>query len=280
MDLKIIIIYCVCSDFLSQLRYKKFDSQMTDSEVVTFAIVSAMFFYGNHEKSRHFLKTHGYIPSILSKSQLNRRLHAFESTFWNGLLHLLSQTLLHYEKTQEYLVDSFPVSACSTARISRSKIFQGKAYHGYSVTKKQYFYGIKVHMITSKRGIPVEVLFTPGSEHDMRAFKRFSLDLPSGSIIYGDRAYNNYDFEDFLKEHAEIQMIVQRRKLSKRPLSAERRYIQGIMRKRIETAFSEIIALFPRVINAVTSFGFEIKIFNFILAYTFKLFFKNKVALA
>ena len=57
----------------------------------------------------------------------------------------------------------------------------------------------------------------------MRAFKRFALDIPKGSIIYGDRTYNNYDFEDFLSDHAEIHLIAQRRKNSKRPLLAELR---------------------------------------------------------
>ena len=132
-------------------------------------------------------------------------------------------------------------------------------FHGYSPTKQHYFYGIKVHMVLSKDGIPVEILFTPGSEHDMKAFKRFTLDIPRGSVIYGDRAYTNYEFEDLLK--------------------AELRFIQSKIRKRIETVFSEITRLFPRAINAVTSSGFEIKVFSFILAYTFSLFFKKKLAL-
>ena len=156
---------------------------------------------------------------------------------------------------------------------------KGKAYHSYSSTRQRYFYGIKVHMLASKNGVPLEVLFTPGSEHDMKSFKRFTLDLPAGSTIYGDRAYNNYEFEDFLKEEAEINLIVERRIHSKRPLSAELNYIRNRMRKKIETVFSEITRLFPRSINAVTSQGFEIKIFSFILAYTFGLFFKKNVAL-
>jgi len=69
----------------------------------------------------------------------------------------------------------------------------------------------------------------------MRAFKRLSLDVPEGSTIYGDRAYNNYGLEDFLSEHAGIQLIAQRRKNSRRPLLAELKYLQGRMRKRIET---------------------------------------------
>ncbi len=282
MDLKIILIYCVCSDFLKRTKTFCNDSyQMTDSEVLTFAIVSAMFFHGNHEKTRQFLCEYGYIPNILSKSHLNRRLHSFNDCFWRHFLYSLSQTLMHFEKTNEYAVDSFPVSSCDTPRIKRAKVFKGKEYHGYSSSKQRYFFRIKVHMLVSAtKGIPVEIVFTPGSENDIRAFKRFSLDIPEGSIIYGDRAYNSYEYEDFLLDHAEIQLIAQRRENSKRPLLAELKYIQSRMRKKIETVFSQITRIFPRNINAVTSKGFEIKVFNFILAYTFDLFFKEKYALA
>jgi hypothetical protein len=41
---------------------------MSDSKVLTLAIVAAMFFGGSHENSRKFLKEYGYIPNILSKS--------------------------------------------------------------------------------------------------------------------------------------------------------------------------------------------------------------------
>ncbi len=135
-------------------------------------------------------------------------------------------------------------------------------------------------MLAPAKWIPIEIVFTPGSENDMRAFKRFSLDLPKGSVLYGDRAYNNYEWEDFLSEHAEINLIAQRRKRTKRPLRGELRYLQSRMRKRIETTFSQITSIFPRNIKAVTSKDFEIKVFSFILAYTFNLFFKERFSLA
>ena len=248
---------------------------MSDAEVLTFTIVSAMFFGGNHELTRIFLKEYGYIPNILSKSRLNRRTHALDEALWRSLLLSLYQTMSHFEESNEYIVDSFPISVCSTARINRSKIYRGKQYHGYSPTRQHYFYGIKVHVLINKNGCPKEIVFTPGSEHDMKAFKRFSLDLPTGSIIYADRAYNNYDWEDFLKNEVEINMIIERRKCSKRSLTTEREYLLRRIRKKIETSFSLITGLFPRSIKAVTSVGFEIKIFNFILAYTIKLFWKR-----
>ncbi len=114
----------------------------------------------------------------------------------------------------------------------------------------------------------------------MKAFKRFSLHIPKGSVLYGDRAYNNSKWEDFLSEHAEINLIAQRRKRTKRPLRGELRYLQSRMRKRIETTFSQITSIFPRNIKAVTSKGFEIKVFNFILAYIFNLFFKERFSLS
>ena len=224
MDTKIILIYCVVSDFLKYLKLDDSNSfQMSHAEVVTHVVVSAMFFQGNHENTRQFLHLHGYITNMLSKSQLNRRIHRFDEAFWRDLLFTLSQTLYHFEKTNEYLVDSFPVSSCDTSRILKSKRYKGKAYHSYSPTRQRYFYGVKVHMLASKNGVPIEVIFTPGSEHDMKSFKRFTLDLPAGSTIYGDRAYNNYEFEDFLKEEAEINLIVERRAHSKRPLAVELR---------------------------------------------------------
>jgi hypothetical protein len=71
MDTKIILIYCICSDFLKKTQTLKSNClQMSDSEVLTLAIVAAMFFGGSHENSRKFLKEYGYIPNMLSKASL------------------------------------------------------------------------------------------------------------------------------------------------------------------------------------------------------------------
>ena len=216
MDTDIILTYCACDDYLKSLNYQEADNVvMSNAEVLTHVIISAMMFHGNHEKTRLFLRCYGYVPNILSKSQLNRRIHQFDDCFWRGLLHFLTIIFQKFEDTNEYIVDSFPVSVCDTPRIMRCKIYQGKEYHGYSSSKQRYFYGIKVHAITTKSGFPHEVIFTPGSEHDIRAFIPFEFDIKEGSVIYADRAYNDYKFEDLLREHAKIELIPHRKKASK-----------------------------------------------------------------
>ena len=63
--------------------------------------------------------------------------------------------------------------------------------------------------------------------------------------------------------------MIQRKSNSKRKDDPWIKFIKEYMRKGIETAFSEIKALFLRKIHAVTFEGFLIKIIMFISAFTF-----------
>jgi hypothetical protein len=102
-------------------------------------------------------------------------------------------------------------------------------------------------------------------------FQGFELDLPAESVVYADKQYNDYHYEDLLEEAASIGMKPLRKKNSKRPFAPYVEYIQQRMRKRIETSFSQIAALFPRKIHAVTAGGFELKIVSFILAFAIQI---------
>lgn len=275
MIYQIIAIYCVCDDILKSLGVVD-DPQvkMSSAEVMCIALVAALLFQGNHERTRLFLREYKFFSKTLSKSQLNRRLHAIDTDIWVGLFSRFSETFKQLNQTNEYIVDSFPVSACQNCRIPRVKLLQGKEYHGYCASKKMYFYGIKVHMVTCAGGYPVEVLFSTGNVTDIKAFRNLNLDLPAGSRIYADRAYTDYSYEDFLVDVGNIQLIAQRKANTKRPLEGPKRYLQSTARKRIETSFSQITSLFPRYINAVKQKGFELKIFTFILAFCFIQLFK------
>lgn len=276
METSIILIYCICDDYLKLTEHiESKDNTVSDAEVLTFMIISAIYFYGNHEKTRLYCLDNHLIANMLSKSQLNRRMHKFDDTIWEGLKFTLRNAVQTYEENNVYIVDSFPVSVCENARINRCRIVQGKKYHGKSSSKQRYFYGFKINMLISENGFPVEVLISPGSVHDMASFKAFALDVPPGSIIHGDKAYTNYKYEDFLKDEG-IHMCVDRQKNHKRQLGQSAKFIHRKVRKKIETVFSQITNQFPKKIHAVTERGFIIKIMNFILGYTINLFLKFK----
>lgn len=77
MQEPILTIYCLCAEFLKVSRSMDPPATvMSTAEVMTTALVAADIFDGCFEQSRHFLNSRGDVPHMLSKSLLNRRLHA------------------------------------------------------------------------------------------------------------------------------------------------------------------------------------------------------------
>ena len=268
MDDHILAIYGVCHDFLKALQHREDRQQkMTDAEVMTTALVAMRFFGGNFEQARALLGTTHYIPMMLSRSRLNRRLYQLQHLF-STLFDLLGQTWKELNGESVYIIDSFPVAVCDNYRIPHAHIYHQEAYRGYIASKKRYFYGLKIHLLVTPQGHPVECFLTPGSSSDVRALRSFQFDVPEGSVIYADKAYNDYGMEDLMYESVQIALSPIRKEHSKRVLPPYMAFVQHYYRKRIETAASLIARRLPNTIHAVTARGFELKVFLFVLAYS------------
>lgn len=266
MDEKIIAIYCLCDDILKSMKhYEDPQRKMSDAEVMTTALVAVVFFRGNFEDVRTFLKDYHYIPHMLSKSRFNRRLHHIKALFLT-LFNLLGQIWKELNRESIYSIDSFPVAVCDNSRIPRAKIYQNEDYRGYIASKRRYFYGLKIHLAVTKEGQPVEFFLTPGSFSDIKGLNVFEFDLPEGSTIFADKAYNDYEMEDLLVEAAKIRLLPLRKRNSKRAFPMYVEFIQHTYRKTIETAGSLIERILPKSIHVVKAQGFELKVVLFVLA--------------
>jgi hypothetical protein len=274
MDETIIATYCLCDDLLQAMHHQEAPQcQMNDAEVMTTALTAALFFRGNHESARAMLKKHGYIPHMLGKSRFNRRRHHLKELFVL-LFNLLGQTWKTLNTAAIYVIDSLPIAVCDNIRIRRAKIYTEETFRGYLSSKKRYFYGLKIHLMITQDGQPVECFLTHGSFGDVDALKYYTYELPDGSIIYADRAYNNYEIEDLLKEIDHIQLVPMRKKNSKRGLPPYVSFVQHYHRKRVETAGSLLEQMFPKSVHAVTSQGFELKVALFVIAYSLNCYLK------
>lgn len=272
MDTQLITIYCLCHDLLRALHHSE-DHQraMSDAEVMTTALAAARFFKGNFATARLFLQSHRYIPTMLSKGTFSERLHRLTEQFWL-LFQVLGQAFKTGEGAGLYLIDSFPVAVCDNIRIGRCRLYPSAqtddVYRGYNASKRRYFYGLKIHILVTKDGSPVEVFLRPGSYSDTAELKNFAFDLPEGSTVYGDKAYNEYLTEDLLQEAAQITLLPLRKKNSKRPVEAFVAYVQQYYRKAVERVGSELERLLPKSIHATSARGFELKVFLFVLAHS------------
>lgn len=265
---KITSIYCIVDDLLKITGYKEpVGRQMSDSEVITTALVSALYFGGHQDNARGFMSLCGFVPDMLSKSRFNRRLHAVSDLLmdmFNQFGHLLKTIA----GASDYRIDSFPVPVCDNIRISRCKILKGKQWRGRQSSMRRYFYGVKVQVLTNQQGVPVEFGFVPGSEADVNGLKKLPLAVAPESNIFADAAYTDYSLEDVMGETESVRLLVQRKSNSKRRDEPYMAYLKEQMRKGIETTFSGIKAMFLRKLHAVTFKGFLMKIVLFIMAYT------------
>jgi len=230
------------------------------------------------KKQDIFVKHLSFSKNILSNSRLNRRIRAISWEIWNAVFRFLALIFTATNPQNEFAVDSFPVSCCTKSRIDKRKIFLQKQYLGYSASKKQYFCGIKVHMIVTGEGKPVEVSLRAASESDLKVLWELELNIPPASKLYADGAYNSFDLEDILHDE-HIHLLSKRgKKIVNRTRSPEEEKMISSKRQIIETAFSCITDLFPRNLRFRTEQGFLIKVFCSILAYSASFLCKNSLS--
>ncbi len=170
MDDTITATYFVCDEFSKAMGLRDDpQSRMTTA-----------FFSGNIERARLFLSEYGYMKTMLSKSRLNRRLHGIEPSLWEALFSLLAEVFKERDgaggdSERNYVVDSLPVPVCDNIRIRRCRIYpleeRGKAFRGYIPSKRRYFYGLRVHLLASGAGEPVEFSLAARIRRGVRAHR-------------------------------------------------------------------------------------------------------------
>ena len=266
-----VAMYCLLDDLLRFTRPAgtpppASGRRLTDAQVLTTALVAARFFGGNLVVGKHYMEQH-WGQNQLDKSGFTRRLHALADTLL-ALFATLGEVLKYLHTEARYVLDSFPVAVCHNTRIPRCKLLTGKAYHGRCASKRTWFYGLKVQVVATSDGIPVEFTIHAGAESEQAGRRGLALDLPAGSVLYTDAGYTDYVAEDLFNEASGSQQQSARRKESKRPHHPAQSFLIQYFRKGIETTFSQLTARFPKQIHAVTAEGFALKIALFIFVHT------------
>mgnify|MGYP001796374060 CR=1 FL=1 len=151
-----IAIYCFLDDLLLKIDPATIDNRrkLTDAQVVTTVILAAKYFYGNQASACSYLQSH-YGFTMPDKSNFNRILHKLadliaEVFFQLGLI------LKNLNLSSSYLIDSFPVPVCKNIRIQGAKRVCGKTYRGSTASKREYYYGFKVQVMTTAEGITIQ----------------------------------------------------------------------------------------------------------------------------
>ena len=139
------------------------------------------------------------------------------------------------------IVDSAPVPVCKFGRARFHKTYRGYgASYGRCVSKKETYYGYKLHVVCSLEGYPVRYMLTPANTDDRETVAELTEDLPLWALI-ADKGYIGKKFTRQLFEQTGLHIFTPSRSNAKKP-SMPRSLTRAVFkrRRRIETFFSQL----------------------------------------
>lgn len=266
-----IALYCFIDDLLKAMNHQEDRRcQVGDAQVLTTAVTAMLDYGGNYQKALLKISEQNIFSRSLSRSRFSRRLTRLTDLVY-VLFHQLGATLKDLNYESRYRLDSFPVPVCDNFRIKRNRLtkaaFNKEDYRGVMPSKRRYFFGVRVQMMTTIEDVPVEFAVLPGGCSDLQGMAELAFDLPVGADIAADAAYTAYEWEDHLWETDQIRLLVNRKKNSKRGDSLAMKFYKFWLRHPIETTIGEVEKMFPKKIHATTLSGFILKIALFLWAF-------------
>jgi IS5 family transposase len=244
--------------------------KMSDCEIIALAITgeslgidSESYFWGKL-KSEYAI----VFPNLIDRSNYNRRRKRLYP-----LVEELNQTIANEMNHGEtvFLVDSIPVPVCQIAREKRSKIckenFETAPDKGFSAVNKSYYYGYKLHLLTSVRGVFHSMDITKASIHDIHYLSEVKHTGLNNCTLIADKGYLSatYQLDLFTSCNVELQTPKRCNQKNYSPFTP----VFKRARKRIETLFAQLCDQFMLKRNYAKSIlGLSVRILSKITAVT------------
>jgi hypothetical protein len=258
----IVAAYTMMDDVMNALGHEDHVlAKVSGAEILTVAIVAARYFRNNHERALFVMIGMGYLMNSLSVSRFNRRLHDLSD--WLGLLLRLLGEL--FASGELFIIDSMPLPVCKRVRASRCKKVRGGEYCGYCASKKEKFFGWKLHLVCTPTGLPVAFDIVPAARHDLTPIHELTVALPSNARVLGDKAYNSRPDEHSLLDDMGVYLVPIRKK-NMLPNSWADDYDLRQYRMVIETVNSQLEKMGFQHLHARTNAGFFVKVHSSLLA--------------
>ncbi|WJQ06067.1 IS982 family transposase [Geobacillus stearothermophilus] len=202
--------------------------------------------------------------SFLERSRYNRRCRALGFAI-KWIRHELAKRGQHHAYV---VVDSLPLPLCHTARMHRVKQFQEMADIGYCASKKQWYYGLKLHLQVTDQGLPMGYVVTEASCHDRVAAETVMTQIPH-PYNFGDKGYISQTLRKKLYEEHRVAFWTPVR--NNQRIRQSDAWKQWMKRKRkvVETVFSILVDSYRITkIRANSVSGFETALDGILLAYS------------
>jgi hypothetical protein len=203
--------------------------QLSDAELVTLAVMQALLGFTSEARWIRHARAHlrHLFPYLPQQSGYNKRLRAARGLIRHCTRVLACSTSLWGDDV--WVVDSTPVECARSRETVRRSDLAGWAEYGYCASHSRWFWGLRLHLVTTLHGLPAGYALT-GAKADERQVLLAVLghgDLPArpGQVIIGDKNYYGRDFQD---ELAAGRLVLLRPARKGEPEPAGRQYFKPL----------------------------------------------------
>jgi hypothetical protein len=130
-------------------------AEMSDSEIMTLALMMDYLPFPGETQFIGFIRANygKWFPNLLERSQFNRRLRKLGDEI--ETLRRIWVRQLGVEVANSFVIDTKPIPVVGYRRSKKHSDFNGSANYGYCAARKMKYFGYKLVVLSTLKGIPV-----------------------------------------------------------------------------------------------------------------------------
>ena len=242
----ILLVYTIIDDLYHQFvptsvsqRRNVDTAKMSDSEIITLSICGELAGIDSENAWYSFVKRNyrHLFPRLCSRTRFNRTRGALLQ-----VTELLRQKLTHsfpIPTSRYFVIDSFPLPVCKFGRARYCRSFRvDGANYGKCPSKKETYFGFKVHALITIEGYITAFEITPASADDREGLRDFAENHLCLTVL-GDKGYTGEQLWEDMQEKG-ICLMSLKPSNHKNNWPKEVRQVIFRFRRRVETVFSQL----------------------------------------
>lgn len=242
----ILLVYTIIDDLYHQFvptsvsqRRNVDTAKMSDSEIITLSICGELAGIDSENAWYSFVKRNyrHLFPRLCSRTRFNRTRGALLQ-----VTELLRQKLTHsfpIPTSRYFVIDSFPLPVCKFGRARYCRSFRvDGANYGKCPSKKETYFGFKVHALITIEGYITAFEITPASVDDREGLRDFAENHLCLTVL-GDKGYTGEQLWEDMQEKG-ICLMSLKPSNHKNNWPKEVRQVIFRFRRRVETVFSQL----------------------------------------
>ncbi|MPQ43621.1 IS982 family transposase, partial [Clostridium tarantellae] len=215
------ITYVIIDDIYNKLipnkvkhRRNVSDSKLSDTEIITISLVGEAMTIDSEKAWFNFVKKNfkELFPNIGDRSRFNRTKRNLYTVIYEIQSKFFSEN--KFGDNSIRIVDSMPVPVCNFGRAYFSKSFKDISSYGYCASKKESYFGLKLHALITTKGFITDFILTAANVDDRDALWELTESYKDIKII-GDKGYVSTEIGKQLALEQNISLLALQRKNSK-----------------------------------------------------------------